>query len=211
MSDLLPVLMGITLLYLAVAGMVGAYIRVLVLQGILLFGFALNNISGLNITAFLFAAVETLLFKAILIPWFLNKTVKENGIKREIEPDISTFYSLFAVSVIFILGFTLAFGSTHFTSGVNPVAFGVSFSMIMTGLLLIVTRKKLITHIMGYMVMENGIFLLSLSLAREMPVIVALGISLDIFIGVLLAGVFISRIKSTFDDQDVDNLSTLRD
>jgi hydrogenase-4 component E len=82
---------------------------------------------------------------------------------------------------------------------------------MLTGFFIIATRKKLITHIMGYMILENGIFLLSLSAAKEMPFIVNLGVSMDIFIGVFLAGIFINRIKTNFDQHDIDDISRLKD
>jgi len=211
MNDVLIIFFGVTLLYLSATGMIGAYIKILVLQGLILFIIALLDTHQVNAITFWVAALETLVFKAILIPWFLTKTVKENAIIRDVEPYISNFYSLLVVSFIFIFGFSIAILSIRFADGFNPISFGVSTSAIMTGLFIIITRKKLITHIMGYMVMENGIFLLSLSVAKEMPIIVNMGISLDIFIGVLLAGIFVNRIKSTFEEQDVDTLSTLRD
>ncbi|MGL4370125.1 MAG: NADH-quinone oxidoreductase subunit K, partial [Spirochaetota bacterium] len=92
-----------------------------------------------------------------------------------------------------------------------PLQFGVAISTMITGMFIIITRRKLITHIMGYMIIENGIFLLTLSAAKEMPVIVSLGVSLDIFVGVLMTGLFITKIKSNFEDEDIDSLSNLKD
>jgi hydrogenase-4 component E len=211
MDNILIMIFGITTLYLSVTSMIGTFIKILIVQGFILFLVALLNTSEMNYYVFIFVAIETLLFKSILIPWFLMKTVKDIGITREIEPYIPSFYSLLVVSFLFVLGFAFSILSIRFTHSFNPISFGVSMSTIMSSLFIIITRKKLITHIMGYMLMENGIFLLSLSVAKEMPVIVSLGVSLDIFIGVLLAGLFINRIKSTFDEQDVDTLSLLRD
>ena len=82
---------------------------------------------------------------------------------------------------------------------------------MITGLFVIMTRKKIITHVMGYMMLENGIFLLSLSIAREMPFIVNLGMLLDIFIAVFLLAVIVNRIKSTVEEATVDKLTELKD
>jgi len=211
MNDLLVILFGLTMLYISATGMLGNYVRMLVVQGALLFCIALVNTNEINFAGFIFVALETLILKAILIPWFLNKTIRENEMVREVEPDIPNFFSLLIVSIIFAFGFLLASWSVKQGNNLIPLQFGVSISTMITGMFIIITRRKLITHIMGYMIIENGIFLLTLSAAKEMPVIVSLGVSLDIFMGVLMAGLFINRIKSTFEDEDVDTLSSLKD
>lgn len=212
MIDILTILFGITILYVSVTGMLGSYIKILVVQGILLFFIAILNTDANNIFSILFVAIETIVFKTILVPWFLARTIRENEMMRDVEPFIPNFFSLLIVTVFFLIGLFIASWSIKFAPFVIPLHFGISISTLMTGLLIITTRKKLITLVMGYMIMENGIFLLSLSSAKEMPMIVNLGVSLDIFIGVMLAGIVISKIKNTFDNQDdIDNLSNLKD
>jgi hydrogenase-4 component E len=199
------------MLYIAATGILGSYVRMLIAQGILLFLIALINTNEMNFGGFIFVALETLILKAIVIPWFLNKTIRDNEIVREVEPNIPNFFSVLIVSVIFAFGFALASWSIRMGNNLIPLQFGISISTMITGMFVIITRHKLITHIMGYMIIENGIFLLSLSAAKEMPVMVSLGVSLDIFMGVLMAGLFISKIKSSFEDHDVDTLSNLKD
>ena len=211
MTDVLVIIFGLTMLYISATGMLGSYIRMLVVQGILLFIIALINTNEFNFAGFLFVALETLILKAMVIPWVLNKIIRDNEMVREVEPNIPNFFSLLIVSLIFAFGFVLASWSIHQGSKLIPLQFGVAISTMITGMFIIITRHKLITHLMGYMIIENGIFLLSLSAAKEMPVLVSLGVSLDIFMGVLMAGLFISRIKSSFEDHDVDTLSNLKD
>ncbi len=211
MNNLLVVLFGLTMIYISVTGMLGSYVRMLIVQGILLFLIALVNMNDINFGGFLFVAIETLVLKAILIPWFLFKTIRENEMIREVEPYIPNFFSLLAASVIFTFGFFIASWSVKLGNTLIPLQFGVAVSTMITGMFVIITRRKLITHVMGYMVIENGIFLFSLSAAKEMPIIVGLGVSLDIFMGILMAGLFINRIKSAFEEEDADSLSNLRD
>ena len=211
MTDVLVILFGLTMLYISVTGMLGGYVKMLVAQGILLFLIALINTNEFNFAGFIFVALETLILKAVLIPWFLNKTIRDNEIVREVEPNIPNFFSVLIVSLIFAFGFVLASWSIRMGNNLIPLQFGISISTMITGMFIIITRHKLITHVMGYMIIENGIFLLSLSAAKEMPVMVSLGVSLDIFMGVLMAGLFISRIKTSFEDNDVDTLSNLKD
>jgi hydrogenase-4 component E len=82
---------------------------------------------------------------------------------------------------------------------------------VYTGIFIIVTRRKIITHIMGYMVLENGLLLLSLAIGGEMPMIINSGILLDIFTSVLALGMFVNKIGNVFPDVEVRTLSSLRD
>jgi hydrogenase-4 component E len=87
----------------------------------------------------------------------------------------------------------------------------VALSTLFTGLYIIVTRHKIITHVMGYLIIENGVFILSLAVGNEMPVLVNLGILLDIFASVFLLGIFVNRIGDELKDVDVDQLKSLKD
>ena len=209
MSDFLIIIV-LTMLYLAVTGMLSTYVKILATQGVLLFLISISEAEKINAGIFLFIALETLFLKAMIIPWFLSKTIKKNEIAREIEPYIPHFYSLIIMSVIYSFGFFLTIIAISYKN-VSPLFFGISMATILAGLFIIISRKKLITHLMGYMIIENGTFLLSLAVAKEMPLIVSLGVSLDIFIGLLLGGIFINRIRSTFDEHNIDALSNLKD
>jgi hydrogenase-4 component E len=87
----------------------------------------------------------------------------------------------------------------------------VAVSALFTGLYIIITRKKIITHVMGFLVIENGVFILSLAVGSEMPMLVNTGILLDIFVSVLLLGVFANKIGEIMQDHDVNKLKNLKD
>ena len=91
------------------------------------------------------------------------------------------------------------------------IFFIVALSTIFSGLYIIATRKKVITHVMGYMIIENGVFILSLAVGNEMPMLVNLGIMLDIFASVLILGIFVNKIGDVLKDVDVDQLRNLKD
>ncbi|HNR40255.1 MAG TPA: hypothetical protein PKN61_14570 [Acidobacteriota bacterium] len=211
MINFLIVLFGVTMLYVAATSRIEAYVRMLVAQGLVLFLLVVADWQSFHLLNLLFLAVETLGFKAIIIPWFLRRVVRRNGVFRELEPYIPNFFSVVIASLIFAFGFLLAYGSLDFARDIKPLYFGVSVSTMLTGLLVITTRKMLVTHVAGYMMLENGIFLLSLSMAREMPLLVNLGVLLDIFLGIFLLGLFATKIKSTFDESKIDALTHLRD
>jgi len=94
---------------------------------------------------------------------------------------------------------------------VQPLYFGMSISVMMVSLLLIVRRKRIITHILCYMTLENGIFLLSLSVANEMPLLINLGVLLDLFVAIYLLVIFFNMIQEMYDGNNIDVLTELKD
>ena len=87
----------------------------------------------------------------------------------------------------------------------------MALSTLFTGLYLVVSRKKIISHVVGYLVIENGVFVLSLAIGNEMPMLLNLGIMLDIFASVLILGVFFNKIGDVIRDPDVNLLTNLKD
>lgn len=206
----LLIIFAATMLYVAVTGRLEAYVKVFALQGIILCVLSVSHIPLSHFVTLGFVIVETLLLKSCVIPYFIMKQIRENEIFRETEPYIPNLYSLITVSFFIAMGFIFSYLVSRENHPVNPMYFGISISTIISSIFIIMTRKKLITHVMGYMLMENGIFLLSLAVAAEMPFIVSLGAMLDIFMWVLLTGVFLSRLQSRFSAQNIDKLRGLR-
>ena len=211
MTEVLIAVFGITMLYVSSTSRVEAYIRVLAVQGVILFLMVLLDHAHLEILNLAFLGAETLIFKAFIIPAFLMFTVRKNNIQREAEPFMPSFYSVLITTAIFAFGFLIAFWASSNASNVRPLYFGVSIATIITGLFIIISRKKIITHVMGYIMIENGIFMLAMSVVNEMPMIVNLGVLLDLFAAIYLLGLFVTKINSTFDELHIDSLSNLRD
>ena len=211
MMRLLILIFGLSMVYVASTTRIEAYIKVVALQGAVLFGMVLLDFGKVPAVDFVFLCLETLLLKAIIIPAFLFYIVRKNNIFREIEPYIPSFYSVVITSLIFAAGLGASLWAGQSDVGVRPLCFGVSLSVVITGLFLIITRKKVITHVMGYVMLENGIFMLALSVAAEMPMIVNMGVLMDLFAAVFLLGLFVSRINSTFSRLEIDSMSNLKD
>ncbi len=211
MTNFLILLFGVTMIYASSSTRVESYIKTLSFQGVLLFLIVLGNHTWTDYISLAFLAAETLVFKAIIIPVFMTRIVRKNGIFREVEPYIPYFYSLIFTSIMFAAGIFISFWVIDQMQSLRPVYFGVAVSVIISGMFLIMTRKKLITHVMCYIMMENGIFLLTLSVIKEMPMIVNLGVLLDIFAAVFILGLFATKINEAFDEMDVKSLSELKD
>jgi len=209
MNNLLIIIFLMSLFYIAVSGRLFVCINLLILQGLLLFGIAFLSLREINIINLAVVLIETLVFKAIILPYYIKKMVVQNRIKRQVSPFMSGFSSLLIVSVLILLSFIM--GIYLQNQQLKLIYITAAFSGIMTGLFLIVSRKEIIQHIIGYIVLENAIVLLSFSLGNEMPMAVNAGILLDILISILLFGLFMNRIAKTYKDLDIDQLNKLSD
>ncbi len=209
MTDILLIGLAMTLLYISIANRLYTYLRILVLQGFILFGVTFLTLTEINTINLLLILIETIGFKAILVPWFMNYIISRNKITREAEPYLPNFISLIIVTAIIVITIILA-GSIK-DPNLDKTFFIVAVSTLFTGLYLIASRKKIITHVIGYLIMENGVFILSLAIGNEMPLLVNLGIMLDIFASVLILGVFLNKIGDVINDPDVNLLRNLKD
>jgi hydrogenase-4 component E len=199
----------ISLLYLGIAHRLLTYIKILAFQGVILFGIAFLELIQINALNLAFVLLETIVVKAIAVPLFLNYVMKRNRITRDADPFLPNFISLIIITFIIVITFILS--STITDSKISKIYFVIAISTLFTGLYIIVTRHKIITHVMGYLVIENGVFILSIAVGNEMPMLVNLGILLDIFASVFLLGIFVNRIGDVLKDVDVDQLKNLRD
>jgi len=209
MINVLLIILLISLLYLSIANRLLTYIKILAFQGVILFGVALIELTEINTLNLVLILLETIIFKAILVPFFIKYIIKRNNITRETEPFIPNFVSLIIVTTIIVI--TILLSNSITDTHLEKISFIVALSTLFTGLFIIGTRKKVITHVMGYLVIENGVFILSLAVGNEMPLLVNLGIMLDIFASVLILGIFVNKIGDVLKDVDVDQLRHLKD
>ena len=209
MTNVLLIIFTISLLYLGIAHRLLTYIKILALQGVLLFGIAFIDLIQINAINLAFVLLETIVFKTIAIPFFLNYIIKRNKINRDAEPFLSNFISLIIITLIILATFILS--NSIADSRISKIYFVVALSTLFTGLYIILTRHKIITHVMGYLIIENGVFILSLAVGNEMPMLVNLGILLDVFVSVFILGIFVNRIGDVLKDTDVDQLKNLKD
>lgn len=185
------------------------FIKVLVLQGLLLFGFFIIRLNEINITNLILLLLETVIFKSIIIPSFLKYIIKKNKLTREAEPYISNFSSIFIFTFANLILFFLA---NTLEGGVfQNIYFVGAVSTIFSGFFLIILRHKIITNVIGFIILENGVVILSLAVGKEMPMLVNLGILLDIFVTVLVLGIFANKLGDVFKEGEVDQLNQLKD
>lgn len=209
MTNIILIVFTISLLYLSIANRLLSYVKLLAFQGLLLFGVALIELSEMSVLNLVLILLETIIVKAIAIPIFISYVIKKNKITREAEPFVPNFLSLILVTLIMVATFIISYGIKD--PNLHKIYFITALSAIFSGLYLIVTRRKIITHVICYVVIENGVFILSLAVGNEMPLLVNLGVLLDVFVSVFLLGIFINKVGDVTSDIDVSELSSLKD
>ena len=209
MTNILLIAFVISLVQMGLSKRLNTYTAILALQGVLLFGVAFIELIEINVVNLLFVLMETIVFKTIAIPYFLNYIIKKNKITRESDPFFPDFLSVVIITSIIIGSFLLS--NTIQDPHIRKIFFVTALSALFTGLYFIISRKKIITHVMGFLIIENGVFVLSLAVGTEMPMLVNIGILLDIFASVLILGVFVNKIGDILKEQDVDQLRNLKD
>lgn len=157
-----------------------------------------------------FVAVFFLVLKVLILPRYLGRMEKRFGGQRESQPYINIATSLILAGLLVLLAYAitrpLVLVSTLPTRGGLPLAMGLIF----VGLFVVITRKKALTQIVGFLVLENGIALLAALGTFGIPLIIELGVFLDVLMGFLVMQVFVYHIHGTFESIDVDQLSQLK-
>jgi hydrogenase-4 component E len=154
-------------------------------------------------------AVLVLMVKVIAIPYALLWIVREIKIARDVQSSTTPAQSVFITAGLILLSF-FAVQPYVRTLRVDENTLAAAIALVLTGAFLMVSRKKALMQVVGLLVLENGIFLAALITTLGMPLVIEIGISFDLLMGVFLMGLFVFRIRDTFDHLDVSKLRRLR-
>ena len=207
-----PLLVTIMLLNLFVLGTsrLRSVIGASALQGVAL-GVLTITAHGELTAEVVLVACAAVAIKGIAIPRLLHKAMRDVAIEREVEPLIGFIPSLLAGA----LGTALAviFSSTLPLNAVDKESLSLpsSFATVLTGFIVLTTRRKAITQVVGYLILENGIYILGLALLDAMPFLVEVGVLLDLFVAIFVMGIIINHISREFRSTDVARLSSLKE
>jgi hydrogenase-4 component E len=149
--------------------------------------------------------------KGVLIPSLLFKAMRDVAIRREVEPYVGFVTSVLlcavgtALAILFAGSLPLA--SEHVGSLVVPT----SLATLLSGFLVLTTRTKAITQVVGYLILENGVFIFGLLLLDAMPFLVEVGVLLDLFVGIFVMGIVLNHIQREFSSLNTERLSHLKE
>lgn len=155
------------------------------------------------------SAALTLALKAILIPWLLHRLAVRLNVQREIEPIAHPSLLLFAGAALVVFSYYVSLPIVHLATAATRNIIAVSMSIVLLGMLLMITRRRAMAQVIGFMSMENGLFFAGVVATYGMPMIVELGIAFDVLVAAILFGVFFFQIRASIDSLDVDRLSRL--
>jgi hydrogenase-4 component E len=210
-SDIAAILLILANLRLLGSSRLSACIQTVAMQALLLGALTLlMHGHGLDARVIVIAAL-TIVLKAGVLPWLLRRAAREAGARREVEPlagfTTSMLIGAGLLGASFWIGRRLRAPTVAGAELIVPVA----LFTLATGLLVIVSRKKAINQVLGYLAMENGIYAFGMTLAIQTPLLVELGVLLDVLVAVFVMGIIIYHISREFDHIDTDRLSVLKD
>ena len=204
----LIILYVLTLLYLAIAERFRNHTTILAVQGFLLFGIAIARLHEFHPVEMTVIIIETLVFKAIVIPAILMTVIHRTKINR-----IHSSSTQFGALVMSIVALVASCTITYYMADerTDMIFFGVALYALLSGLILIVMRKRIFAHLVGFLVIENGVFLFSMAIGVELPMLINLAIMLDILISILILGTFLSRVDNDIHTDESDALTSIKD
>jgi len=153
----------------------------------------------------------TLVLKALLLPWILHRLVRRLQIKGEIEALINIPTTMLVGLGLVIVAFNVALPISQLSHTITRGTLGIALAAVMLAFLMMITRKKAITQVVGFLAMENGLFLAATSATYGMPMVVEFGIALDVLVGAIILGVFFFQIRDQFDSLDIHHMERLKD
>ena len=198
-----------TLIYLSIAERFRNYASLIAVQGWLLLGIALLQLHSLDWVELSFIILETLIFKALIVPAILTRVIRQTKINRIGSTGTSQFNSLMlSIAAMIISALTTYYVAD---SSIHMVFFGVALYAMLSGLILIVLRSRIFTHMVGFLVIENGVFLFSMAIGVEMPLLINMAIMLDILMSVLMLGLFMTKVDDQIHTDNSDSLTHVKD
>jgi hydrogenase-4 component E len=180
------------------------------LQSLFLFFITVSFAFSEKESALYIVAGLIFLLKVILIPSFLTGITKKIKVNENLGLFLNPQLSIFIVLLLTYLSYLFTFKMMSFADKMQSVTFALTLCVTLTGLFMMIFRLKAITQIIGLMVMENGLFLLAVTMCKGMPFLVEISIFLDVFISVIILGIFVYRINTLFTHIDVNKLTNLR-
>ncbi|AHI68551.1 formate hydrogenlyase [Burkholderia thailandensis] len=157
------------------------------------------------------SAALTLLLKVGLIPWILYRLVLRLNVKADVEPLLNIPTTLVAGIALVIVAFNVAAPISRLAESAARGTLGIALACVLLSFMMMITRAKAIPQVIGFLSMENGLFFAAAAATNGMPMIVELGIGLDVLVGILILGVFMFQIREQFDSLDIHHLEKLKD
>jgi hydrogenase-4 component E len=186
-------------------------VDLLALQGALLCGATLLLAWRTDQAHLYVSALLTLALKVAFLPWLLHRLIRRLGVYWDSEPLINISSTMLIGLLVVIFSFGLAQPIAALASTATRNAIGIAVAVVLLSFLTMITRRKAMSQVVGFLSMENGLFFGAMSATYGMPMIVELGVALDVLVAMLVLGVFFFQIREQFDSLDLHHLERLRE
>jgi hydrogenase-4 component E len=157
------------------------------------------------------SAALTLALKVVFLPWLLRRLIRQLGVYWDTESMINVAETMLIGLLIVIFAFGLAQPIAELASTATRSAIGVAVAVLLLAFLMMITRRKAMSQVVGFLSMENGLFFGAMSATYGMPMVVELGVALDVLVAMLVLGVFFFQIRERFDSLDLHHLESLKE
>lgn len=157
------------------------------------------------------SAGVTFVLKVLTIPWLLHRVIDRLQIRWDVETLINIPTTMLIGIGVVIFSFNLAIPISQLSNNLASGTLGIALACVLLSFLMMITRAKAVPQVIGFLAMENGLFFAATSATYGMPMVVELGIALDVLIGVLILGVFMFQIREQFDSLDIRHLEKLKE
>ena len=157
------------------------------------------------------SAAMTLVLKVALLPWLLHRLVRKLDVRWDVEGLLNIPTTMLIGIVLVVFAFNLAAPIEQLASTITRSTLGIAMASVMLAFLMMITRRKAIPQVIGFLAMENGLFFAATSATYGMPMVVEFGIALDVLVAMLILGVFFFQIREQFDSLDLKHLEKLKE
>ena len=158
-----------------------------------------------------YSAGLTLLLKALLLPWLLHRLIRKLNVRWDVETLINIPTTMLVVIALVIFSFNLAAPISQLAEGITRGLIGIALASVLLSLLMMLTRRKAVSQVVAFLSLENGLFFAATSATQGMPLVVELGIALDVLVATFIFGIFFFQIRETFDSLDITHMEKLKD
>jgi len=188
-----------------------ALIDLYALQGVALVGSTATVAWATGQHHLYWSAAVTLALKVLLLPWILHRLIRKLNVKWDVETLINIPTMMLVGIFLVVFAFNLALPISEFSRSIARGTLGIALACVLMSFLMMITRSKAVPQVIGFLSMENGLFFAATSATYGMPMVVELGIALDVLVGMVILGVFLFQIREQFDSLDIHHLEKLKD
>ena len=157
------------------------------------------------------SAFFTVLLKVIALPMVLHYLIRKLDITWDVETLINIPTTMLAGIVLVVFAFNLALPISQLAGTITRGTLGIAIAVVLLAFLMMITRRKAVPQVIGFLAMENGLFFAATSATYGMPMVVELGILLDVIVGVLILGIFFFQVREAFDSLDLEHMEKLKE